>query len=64
MHAEFWWGDEGERPLGRPSLRWEDNIRRYLTEIDWEEVEWYDTDLDRKNLLWALLKMITNIWSA
>jgi hypothetical protein len=27
---------ERKRPLGRPSRRWEDNIRMELTEIGWE----------------------------
>jgi hypothetical protein len=27
---------EGKRPLGRPRLRWENEIRMYLREIGWE----------------------------
>jgi hypothetical protein len=27
---------EGERPLGRPMRRWEDNIRMNVREIGWE----------------------------
>ena len=27
---------EGERPLGRPRLRWEDNIKMYLQEVGWD----------------------------
>jgi hypothetical protein len=30
---------EGKRPFGRPSRRWEDNIRMDLREIGWEGVE-------------------------
>jgi hypothetical protein len=26
---------EGKRQLGRPSCRWEDGIKMYLTEIGW-----------------------------
>jgi hypothetical protein len=26
---------EGRRPLGRPRLRWEDNIKKYLPEAGW-----------------------------
>jgi len=26
---------EGERPLGRPRLRWEDNIKMNLQEVGW-----------------------------
>jgi len=34
---------EGKKPLGRPSRRWEDNIRMDFKEIGWE-------DMDRMNL--------------
>jgi hypothetical protein len=27
---------EGKRQFGRPTRRWEDNIRKDLSEIDWE----------------------------
>jgi hypothetical protein len=27
---------EGKSPLGRPRLKWEDNIRLYFREIGWE----------------------------
>jgi hypothetical protein len=30
---------EGKRPLGRPRSRWEDIIRMYLKEIQWEIVD-------------------------
>jgi hypothetical protein len=39
----FWWGSLRERdPLGRPRLRWEDNIKRDFQEVgggceDWVE---------------------------
>jgi hypothetical protein len=31
---------EGERQLGRPRRRWEDNIEMDLREIWWEGVDW------------------------
>jgi hypothetical protein len=34
VHTELWWGNEEERTLGRPSLRWEDNIKLDFTEIE------------------------------
>jgi hypothetical protein len=34
VHAEFWWGNEEDRPLGRPSIRWEDNIKMDFIEIE------------------------------
>jgi hypothetical protein len=30
---------EGKIPLGRPSCRWEDNVRMDLREIGWEVVD-------------------------
>jgi hypothetical protein len=29
---------EGKRPLGKPSSRWEDNMKVNLTEIRWDAV--------------------------
>jgi hypothetical protein len=31
---------EGRRPLGRPRLRWEDNIKMDLREIRFGDVDW------------------------
>jgi hypothetical protein len=31
---------EGKRRFGRPSRRWEDNMRMNLGEIGWEVVDW------------------------
>jgi hypothetical protein len=31
---------EGRRPLGRPGRRWEDNIKMYLGEIEFGDVDW------------------------
>jgi hypothetical protein len=31
---------EGKRPLGRPRRRWEDNIKVYLGEIGFGDVDW------------------------
>jgi hypothetical protein len=38
---------EGERPLGRPKHRWEDNIRMDLWEIGREVVDWLRVAQDR-----------------
>jgi hypothetical protein len=38
---------EGERPLGRPRRRWEDNIRMDVREIGWEGVDWVHLAQDR-----------------
>jgi hypothetical protein len=31
---------KGKRPLKRPMYTWEDNIRMYHWDIEWERVEW------------------------
>jgi len=46
---------EGNRPLGRPTRRWVDNIRMYLREIESEGVGWMHLAQDRysSGLLWT-----------
>jgi hypothetical protein len=38
---------EGKRPLGRPRLRWVDNIKMDLREIGWDGVNRIDMAQDR-----------------
>jgi hypothetical protein len=38
---------EGKRPLGRPRLRWVDNIRMDLGEVGWSDVDWIGLAKDR-----------------
>jgi len=38
---------EGERPLGRPSRKWEDNIKMDLKEVGWAGLDWIDLAEDR-----------------
>jgi hypothetical protein len=38
---------EGKRPLGRPSRRWEDNIKMELGEIGIDGANWIRLDQDR-----------------
>jgi hypothetical protein len=38
---------EGKAPLGRPRLRWEDNIKMDLREIGWGDVDWLCLTQDR-----------------
>jgi hypothetical protein len=33
---------EGNRPLGRPSYEWVDNVKMCLREIGWGGVDWID----------------------
>jgi hypothetical protein len=41
-------GKPEERPLGRPRLRWEDNIRMDLRERRWEYVDFIHVAQDRE----------------
>jgi hypothetical protein len=36
----------GERPLGRPRLRWVDNIKMNIEEIGWGGMDWTDLAQD------------------
>jgi len=36
---------EGQRPLGRPRRRWEDNIKIDLQEVEYGSVDWIELDL-------------------
>ena len=47
MHTGFEWGDLKERPLGTPSLRWDDNIKTVLQEVGWVGMVWIDLTLVR-----------------
>jgi hypothetical protein len=38
-----------KRPLGRPRLRWEDNIRMDIRKIEWKGVDWIHLAQDRAN---------------
>jgi hypothetical protein len=38
---------EEKRPLGRPRLRWVDNIRMGFGEVGWSDVDWIGLARDR-----------------
>jgi hypothetical protein len=38
---------EGKRPLRRPRLRWEANIKMDLQEVECGDMEWIELALDR-----------------
>jgi hypothetical protein len=44
---------EGKRPLGRPRLRWVDNIKMDLREIGWDDIDWIGLAQDRDQ--WKVL---------
>ena len=50
---------EGKRPLGRPRLRWEDNIKIDLQEVRGGCVDWMELAQDRDS--WrALVSTVSN----
>jgi hypothetical protein len=51
---------EGKRPLGRPRRRWVDNIRMYLGEVGWGDVDWIGLDQDRNR--WRALVNSMKCW--
>jgi hypothetical protein len=51
---------EGKRPLGRPRLKWEDNIIMDLHEVECRGMDWIDLAQDRE--MWrALVIAIMNL---
>jgi hypothetical protein len=40
----------GKRPLGRPRLRWEDNIKMELKEVGFGGMDWIELAQDRDGL--------------
>jgi hypothetical protein len=38
---------EGKRPLRRPRLRWEDNIKMNLQEVGWGGMDWIELAQNR-----------------
>jgi hypothetical protein len=54
------WKPEGKRSLGRPRLRWKDNITIDLQEVGCGDVDWIELAQDRER--WrALVTAIMNI---
>jgi len=49
-----------KRPLGRPRLSWEDNIKMDLMEVGCEGVDWMDLAQDRDRWL-AIVNAVMNL---
>ena len=49
MHIRGFGGEtfEGKKPLGRPRLRWEDNIKLDLQEVGSGDIDWMELAQDR-----------------
>jgi hypothetical protein len=59
-YRDFVGRPEGRRPLGRPRRKWEDNIKMYLQEVVWKDMDWIDMAQDRDR--WrALVSAVMNI---
>jgi hypothetical protein len=50
---------EGRRPLGRPSCRWEDNMKMDLQEVGCGGMDWIDLAQDRDRW-WAVVNAVMN----
>jgi hypothetical protein len=51
---------EARRPLGRPSLRWDDNMKMDLQDVGWRGVDWIALAEDRYR--WrAFMNAVINI---
>jgi len=52
---------EGQRPLGRPWCRWEENIKMDLQEVGCGGMDWIELAQDRGR--WrASLNAVMNLW--
>jgi len=49
MYTGFWWGNLRKRPLGKPSRRWEDNIKMDLQAVGCRDIDciYLAYDIDR-----------------
>jgi len=56
----FGWEAEGKRPLGRPRLRWENNIEMDLREKGIDGTNWIRLAQDRVRW-WACVNTVMNL---
>jgi len=62
VYTGFWWGNLKERDhLEDSRLRWEDNIKMDLQEVEFWGMDWIDLAEDRDR--WqALVNAVMNLW--
>ena len=60
MHRVLVGKPEGKRPLGRPRLKWEDNVKMDLQEVGYGGMDWMELvqDMDRWR---ALVNAVMNL---
>jgi hypothetical protein len=51
---------EGKRPLGRPSRRWANNVKKYLQELRRGGMDWIELAQDRDKE-WAFANTVVNL---
>jgi hypothetical protein len=51
---------EGRPPPGRPTHRWEDNIKMELQQVGWGDMDWIELAQDRDRWL-ALVNAVINL---
>jgi hypothetical protein len=51
---------EGKRPLGKPSHKWEDNIKIDLQDMGWRGMDWIDLAWNRGRW-WDLVIAVINL---
>jgi hypothetical protein len=52
---------EGKRPLGRPKLRWEDNIKMDLQEVGCGDIDWIEL-VQARDRCRTLVNAVMNLW--
>ena len=51
---------KGKRPLGRPKLRWEENIKMNLKKVDVNVTNWVDSAQDRDYWRSLIMRLINH----
>jgi hypothetical protein len=58
---DFVGGSEGQKPIGRPRRKWEDNVEIYLKLTIWDGVDLIGRVQDREKKR-SVVEAVTNIW--